>query len=491
MPGRILVADDDRTLNDLVREQLQAQGYECLQAFDGAEAKALFDSEALDAMVLAVDLPDIPGIEVLLHVKERCPFISVMVLTDSANIKKDTHLLDLGADAVFSKPLVGDELVEGLSQKISHSRSEREVLERPHWPGEGVDHWMGRLFLNAPAALIHVDPANTIRAVNRVAAKLLGSRPEFILGRSILDIVGTQVTAQWLDVVRSDAATPRGYEGELHLKRGEGYLFPANIMAVERLDPGHLIFSVRDLAQEKELELQLVQTKKLASLGKVVEGVAHEVRNPLIAIGGFARKMRRDSDEGSNESQYLDIILKEVLRLEAMVNDIEQYVDFASSHAHTFRSENLGDIVTEAFNASKQSAPNTEDVAATIIVPEGTPDVHGDRDLLLKLFDALMENAYHAMPDGGELTVQVGFIEGWVRVHVTDTGVGIDTSQMEEVFDPFYTSKTTGAGLGLAKAYMVCEDHGGHIYLESKLGEGTTCTVILPIDRRQIERKEL
>ncbi len=489
MARRVLVVDNDRKLNDLVRERLLAEGFECLQAFDGAEAKSIFDSAAPDALVLDLGLPGTAdGVDVLRYVKERCPFTPVHILSDNLTEQKSAHALSFGADGVYAKPLVGDELVAGLARNIAHSRHEREVAKRHHWPGEDVDHWMGRLFLNAPAALIHVDPDNTIRAVNRAAASLLGNRPESIIGKNILEIVGTQVTRQWLDVVRTEAATPQGYEGELHLRRGARATFPAAITSVERPEPGHLLLSIRDLTRQKRLEEQLLQSKHLASLGKVVEGVAHEVRNPLIAIGGFARKIKREIAEDSPHSQYLEIILKEVVRLEAMVHDIEQYVSFASTNPQTFRAEDLGDIVSEAFRAAKDNIENAELITATLTIPEGTPNVFGDRDLMLELFDALLENAYHAMPEGGRLNVEVGFVEGWVRVIVADTGVGIETELVEEVFDPFFTSKTAGAGLGLAKAYMICEDHGGHIYLDSKIGEGTTCTVILPIDRRQVER---
>jgi signal transduction histidine kinase len=116
--------------------------------------------------------------------------------------------------------------------------------------------------------------------------------------------------------------------------------------------------------------------------------------------------------------------------------------------------------------------------------------VFGSRELLEELFTLLIENAYDAMADGGgELDLRLDEIGGWARIVVGDTGTGIPESDLETIFEPFFTSKTRGVGLGLAKAHLIVEDHFGQIKYKSKVGEGTVCTVLIPVDRRKVVRK--
>jgi len=120
---------------------------------------------------------------------------------------------------------------------------------------------------------------------------------------------------------------------------------------------------------------------------------------------------------------------------------------------------------------------------------EAVPPVFGDPELLAELFHGLVENACEAMPGGGDLTVQARQVDTWVQVRVQDTGIGIPEEDLDAIFDPFFTSKTAGAGLGLAKAYLIVEEHSGTIDFESVVGKGTVCTVSIPVDRRVVPRR--
>ncbi|MBE0616535.1 MAG: hypothetical protein IH608_01235 [Proteobacteria bacterium] len=120
--------------------------------------------------------------------------------------------------------------------------------------------------------------------------------------------------------------------------------------------------------------------------------------------------------------------------------------------------------------------------------PGELPPVFGDAALLAELFRGLVENAVEAMPAGGDLTVRLRPVDAWVQVRLEDSGVGIPEEDLDAIFDPFFTSKTSGAGLGLAKAYLIVEEHAGTIDFESTPGKGTACTVSLPVERRAVPR---
>jgi signal transduction histidine kinase len=170
-----------------------------------------------------------------------------------------------------------------------------------------------------------------------------------------------------------------------------------------------------------------------------------------------------------------------------MVSDIEGYVEFTKHHRPCFRPLTLADVLVTVLG---EAAPRLRaaDIRLDFTPPAGLPGIYGDPELLHTLFFGLVENACDAMPQGGQLSLEVLHCDPWAVVRIRDTGVGIPEADLAEIFDPFVTSKTTGAGLGLAKAYIIVEEHSGRIEFDSQVGRGTTCTVSLPIDRRRVPR---
>jgi signal transduction histidine kinase len=246
------------------------------------------------------------------------------------------------------------------------------------------------------------------------------------------------------------------------------------------------VLSLRNRARKQPLEERFFQARRLASLGRVVEGVAHEVRNPLISIGGFARKLRGEVPEGAC-AQYLDVILSEVRRLEKMVAEIEEYVTFARHRSASLERLEIR-AVLERVLLRVRTRPRRPGVQVHLEAPAEAPRIYGEPELLEELFSGLVENACDAMPNGGDLWASVNFVENWVRIRISDTGVGIPQEELRGIFDPVVTSKTSGTGLGLTKAYIIVEEHAGSIEFESQIGKGTACTVSLPIDRRRVPR---
>lgn len=484
MSHAVLVVEDSRTINELVCESLRAGGFVCHAAFDGEEALRRFQELRPQAVVLDLNIPKIHGMEVLRRIKRENPFAVVVVLTGHGSDQTAMQALKLGADDYLTKPFRQARLAQVLQVHIERSSLQKELDLPGCSPGTAAEPQLGRVFFAAPAALLHADTERLIQAVNRAAARLLGCTPEQLVGRDLGELVAPEVRVGWLTAVQRDALTAKGYDGEVHVQRGNK-VFPAHVTAVEGPDPGHLIVCLRDLTHQKLWEERYVESKKLASLGRVVEGVAHEVRNPLISIGGFSRKLLDHAAEGSREHSYLGVIVHEVERLERMVRDIEDYVAFSRQNRPSFGpvclDEVLGASVARHVNGNGAIRVTSEG-------PAELPALYADGALMSELFDGLVENAVDAMPGGGQLTISLRLVDGWVQVRVADTGVGIAPEDLEEIFDPFFTSKTSGAGLGLAKAYLIVEDHGGTIDFESTVSQGTTCTVSLPVDRRKVAR---
>jgi PAS domain S-box-containing protein len=350
----------------------------------------------------------------------------------------------------------------------------------------GREAELAALFLEAPTALVHADAAGIIRSANAAAARLMGRRVDEMVGRPVDELVDPSIRPTWLEGVRRETGSGRACEGEVFLSGSGSEPIPAGVVARERGD-GSLLFGIADLTRQKTMEKQFFESKKLASLGRVVEGVAHEVRNPIIAIGGFARKLARQVQLGADGRRYLDVILAEAQRLEKMVREIEEYVDLTKHRRPSFAPVDVGAVLEEALGAARRRF-DAQAVRVEWVRPAGLPSMFGDQALLDELFRGLVENACDAMPGGGHLHGGIECSGNWLRVRLSDSGVGIPESELEEIFNPFVSSKTTGAGLGLAKAYMIVEEHSGMIEFESEVGKGTVCTVSLPVDRRRVAR---
>jgi PAS domain S-box-containing protein len=484
MSHRVLVVEDSRAINELVCETLQARGFLCDSAFDGEEALRTFRRLQPDAVVLDLNIPRMHGIEVLRAIKAGHPFTVVVVLTGHGSDQTAMQALKMGADDYLTKPVRQGRLAHALQVHIERAGLQKSLELPAGCPAGLEDRHLSRVFFHAPPALLHVDGDLAIRAVNRAAARLLGRTPEQLKGGSLGAVVAPEVRAGWLAAVQRDAAGPQGYEGEVHVVRGSE-VFPAQATAVAGPDPGHLVLCLRDLTRQKLWEERFFESKKLASLGRVVEGVAHEVRNPLISIGGFARKLLEQAAPDSRDRSYLGVVVHEVERLERMVHDIEGYVAFSRQNRPRFAPVSLTEVLRTSV---ERHVDGNGSIQVSFESPEELPCLYADSALMAELFDGLVENAADAMPGGGRLAVSLRLVDGWLQTRLADTGVGIAADDLEEIFDPFFTSKTSGAGLGLAKAYLIVEDHSGTIDFESTVDQGTTCTVSLPLDRRKVAR---
>jgi signal transduction histidine kinase len=242
-------------------------------------------------------------------------------------------------------------------------------------------------------------------------------------------------------------------------------------------NPQELMARVRSLLNQRTFQDRRVTEEKLGALGQMAEGVAHEVRNPMVSIGGFARRIHDRLPEGDPLREYAEHIIKEVERLETMVGDI---VRFKTLVVAPYQPVDLGTVFDELLG-EHQGLLRETGVAVVKHYAPGLPPLQGDRDNLKTAFGNLLDNAREAMPDGGTLTLSLAVVEERVRAEVADTGRGIPKDELSNVFDPFFTSKMSGAGLGLTMVHRIVTRHGGEVDLASTVGVGTTVAVRLPL----------
>ena len=235
-----------------------------------------------------------------------------------------------------------------------------------------------------------------------------------------------------------------------------------------------------------DFRAQLAEAEKFAALGRMTANVAHEIRNPLTAIGGFARRLEKRVREDSKEKQYAAFIVDEVHRLEGILRDV---LSFSRGASNRLSECNLREIVGEAVKIFEETC---RDRSITIENSfRDIPAVLCDRERILEAIENLVSNAVDAMPQGGLLTIAVEeeMIKGvpYATVKVSDTGEGIKEENMNRIFEPFFTTKQSpkGVGLGLSIMKRFVEDHGGMVHVESKAGRGSTFSLHLPRVREQ------
>lgn len=241
------------------------------------------------------------------------------------------------------------------------------------------------------------------------------------------------------------------------------------------------VFILRDLREIKALQERVTRSERLAALGSLAAGVAHEIRNPLSSIKGFAQFFLKKNPPGSTDHKYSEVMIQEVERLDRVIANL---LDYANPKEPAREQTSLADIIHRSIALIADDATAKKvDVSAKIA--ENIPPVKVDRDQITQVLLNIALNALDAMKRGGKLAIRCfPDDEGtFVILEIKDTGHGIPEEELTRIFDPFYTTKKTGTGLGLAIAHRIVENHGGTLSVKSTAGSGTTFRITVPAHR--------
>ncbi len=224
------------------------------------------------------------------------------------------------------------------------------------------------------------------------------------------------------------------------------------------------------------MQARLVHAEKLLALGEMAATLAHEIRNPLMSIGGFAKRLHQQNSLDPSHVVYVERIVKEVERLEKLMDGI---VRFSSKSGYELLSEDINKIMEEVIQFFEDDfRRNRIDVIKNLFLD--MPMIEVDRQQIKLAFNNLMANAIQAMGGGGTLKLKTRHEGEWIVAEVSDTGGGIAPEIMGNIFNPFYTTKETGTGLGLAITHSIITNHKGIIEVNNNMGVGVTFTIKLP-----------
>ncbi|GIM44869.1 hypothetical protein DNHGIG_04180 [Collibacillus ludicampi] len=332
---------------------------------------------------------------------------------------------------------------------------------------------------NMDTSILIYDQEGFISFVNINMGKILGMPRRRLLGKSIEEVLSNAGRAtgilQFIQKICQDlfhnCHTKSLYE---YTDPDQRYLH----ISGSYTDAGDILISIRDLTEFKKMEQSAFQNEKLAMLGKIAAGVAHEIRNPLTSVKGFIQLLQNDLIQMGKED-YVKIILSELDRVNMIIHE---FLSASKTSPPEKKAVEMSEILREVVLLC-QSEANLRNCEIISEMPETLPRLMVDRQQIKQVFLNIVKNAFDAIEDKpGKIFVGADIEAGsWLRVTIRDNGKGMDEETMSHLFEPFFTTKEKGTGLGLATSYQIIENHNGMIYVESQVGRGTTFTVKLPL----------
>ena len=336
---------------------------------------------------------------------------------------------------------------------------------------------------SATDGIVTINEDHVIIGYNEGAEKMFGYSRDEALGQDLNILIPPPYKEVHRGFVRRYVATREarviGKHVRLKAQRRDGSEFPMSISfsVAEIRDNLYFTGVIRDITEYQEMQDRLLQSERLAAVGNTVTHIAHEIKNPLLIIGGFARQLLKIPGLDDKSRQKLNIIAEEVSNLEAMVAEMRDFVRLPAAVKSRGRLE---EAISEALELFRDTF--TENHVKINRVEDGPlPPLDFDPKQLRQVLINLFKNALEAMPRGGEITISTRVSEQNAEIVLADTGEGMDPEVAANIFQPYFTTKAQGTGLGLAICQSIIQGHGGSISVKSTPGKGTAFTMQLPL----------
>lgn len=493
-------------------ELLKREGFEAYTASDYDSACSFIESNEVDAALVDIVLPHESGITLLKKLNRREPYIPVIMMTGELNLSQVPEIVRAGAYDFLSKPVVKDVLVKAVTRAVEKKRLtdetrslerqvkehaeqlKRVVGERTRELAEAHDFLNTVLDSSTEHAIIAIDLEGRVTLFNRGAELMFGYNARDALGKVLSELITNSSNPDetpFLDRARR-AELEGAHQEEMELRRANQTTLVASItmtpIRAQTVNPLGYVGVIKDLTNERQNEEHLQQMRdrltrqeKIAALGRMAAQVAHEVKNPLAGLRLYSMHLKSKIG-GKVPASEESLVDKIVEGIDHLSNTCERVLSFARPIKVTPRPENLNSIVAASLSlvAPQLSAKKIKiDMNLDDAAPHALLDEAAMRSTLINL----LLNAIQAMDEGGELKVSTRAVENVLRVEIADTGRGMTDEQAKHLFEPFYTTKDEGLGLGLFFAATIIEQHSGSVEVKTQAGKGTEIAITLPAER--------
>jgi PAS domain S-box-containing protein len=389
-------------------------------------------------------------------------------------ISRDKAIGVIWVDNHFNKRPITEEAMRFLSAFSNHVATAIEsarLFEQVALAEQELEN----IFESISDMVYLISKDNVLKSINKAVSKRLGKPAEEIIGKKCFEVIHG-MNGPWAECPHHKTVeTGKAFVEEVedhHL--GGTFIFSSSPIFDTTGEFKGTVNVVSDITELKSLRERLIMAERMAALGEVAAKVAHEIRNPLVSLGGFAKRLEKKLD--GNLKEYADIIANEVERLEGILNEILSFVKEARVVKEIVNS--IG-IIEEVISLIKSDLEERNIVLVREVV-EPT-EMYIDPNRMKEALLNILKNAVQAVGSNGTIFIKTYVKDNTAVFEIKDTGAGIAEEDLPFIFDPFFTTKKTGTGLGLTITHRIIEEHTGSIEVESKPGAGSTFRVFIPL----------
>ncbi|WP_447971319.1 response regulator [Nitrospira sp. M1] len=498
----ILVVDDNPGLSNLIQKYLEREGFTTLVAHSRADALAWLGQQHADLMLLDLQLSDSNGADLIQSLEQQNQLPPFIVVTGHGDERLAVTMMKSGArDYVIKDDMFLELLPSVVIRTYEELRRERRLLAAE----EELNTERERLAITLASiaeGVVTTDTHGQITSMNRVAETQTGWTQLDAIGHPVEDVIHLKQHTKMTfrenpvrEVLDSGKMLHPARHRLLYARDGVERAVATSTAPIRRHDKSILgvVLVLRDMTDRLRVEQELLKASKLESLGILAGGIAHDFNNLLTSILGNISLSKVSLNPQTESYGYMDEAEKASLRAKSLT---QQLLTFAEGGAPVKKPMALEPMVTESATFALRGTKSR----CHVDFPVNLWRVEADRGQLSHVIHNLMLNAHQAMPKGGTITIRadnmtfhpndherkMALHKGhYVEIIVEDQGIGIPADYLAQIFDPYFTTKQSGSGLGLSTAYSVIKNHGGTMTVSSELGRGTQLRIYLPASSSQ------
>ena len=472
---RVLLVEDNvvdaKLITGLLRSPSAA--LHCCHVTQLAEALNHMEIHPPDVILLDLNLEDSSGYETFNFVRQVATKAAILVLSGSDDEDLATRTVREGAqDYLVKGSFDGRLLLRSIRYAIERKRSE-EALRNSQATVRAI-------FENSLDGIVIFERTGICVEANAAASDLMGVRRDELVGRRLCDFCDRGFEEAWEELSKSESGRGRVWiQMKDNARRMVDYCFKTNIL------PGQHLAVLRDITEQQDLEEQLRYSQKMEAVGRLAGGVAHDFNNILGIISGHAELLQLSANQA--DSARAERIIAATEKAASLT---QQLLAFGRKQIMSLKLLNLSTIVEGL--SSMVDCLMTPEIQISIQAEKNLGLVRADQSQLEQVIMNLATNARQAMPEGGTLTITIDEFQSskdqpdlppgkYVRLAVSDTGIGMSEETQSRVFEPFFTTKKMGTGLGLSTVYGIVKQSGGYVTVQSAPRQGSTFSVFLPV----------
>lgn len=492
---KILVADDDPATLELIEAALFPRGYEITCASSGKGALEAFSQKGAHLALLDLVMPGPGGLECLKEIKRTKPETEVIIITAYGDEESAIEALRLGAFDYIVKPFHLEHLrnsVERALERYRHFSDKKRFIERLEeevsrrtMELEETKQRLQATFDAITDGIVILDRDFRIVAANFGTASLFAKSTEDLLNKQCYNEFFKWDGPCEECPVRRTFETGRPKSAVITLTRDDGSRFYFEIssfpISSPKGDVDHVVEYIKDTTEQRRQQQFLHNSAKMAAVGQLAAGVAHELGNALGIIGGSVQFLLKSKSKNRNQAlqESLEVIDRNVASADRIIRGL---LSFAKPRDPSFSLLDITSVLEKAcFLLKGEFAKNNINVLKRYC-PD-VPWVLADAEQMEQVFINILLNSIQAMEEGGLITLETTFDQQRrvVKIEFSDTGKGIPQDYINRIFDPFFTTKEGGTGLGLSVSYRLIQAHGGYISVMSQEAKGTKVSISLPV----------